>query len=134
MILDDIADRGSAYGIPGMVVDGMNVLEVYEKAGEMIGKARDGMGPALIECKTYRYRGHSRFEPANYRTKEEVEEWKKKDPIEHWRKHLADSYLTEAQVLEEIDRKVEEDIEAAVLFAENSPDPEPEDYRKYIFA
>ncbi|MEW5815638.1 MAG: thiamine pyrophosphate-dependent enzyme [Spirochaetota bacterium] len=103
MVINDIAERGSAYGIPGIVVDGMNVLEVYAKTGEMIKRARQGEGSSLIECKTYRYRGHSRFEPAGYRGKEEVEEWKKKDPIEQWKKYLVEVYAGVKTTLDEIE-------------------------------
>ena len=88
MLLENIADRASAYGIPGVVVDGMDLRGVHAAAGEAIRRARGGEGPTLLECKTYRYMGHSRFEPSSYRTKEELVEWKKRDPIALFRSVL----------------------------------------------
>ena len=134
MLLDNVADRAAAYGIPGQVVDGMDLLAVYGAAGEAIKRARQGDGPTLLECKTYRFMGHSRFEPAGYRSKEEVEAWKKRDPIPMFREWLLKSLLTSEAEFEEIDNAVAKEIEAAVAFAEQSPDPEPDDYARYIFA
>lgn len=134
MLLDNVADRAAAYGIPGQVVDGMDLLAVYGAAGEAIKRARQGDGPTLLECKTYRFMGHSRFEPAGYRSKEEVEAWKKRDPIPMFREWLLKSLLASEAEFEEIDNAVTKEIEAAVAFAEQSPDPEPDDYAPYIFA
>jgi pyruvate dehydrogenase E1 component alpha subunit len=134
MLLDNVADRAAAYGIPGQVVDGMDLLAVYGAAGEAIKRARQGDGPTLLECKTYRFMGHSRFEPAGYRSKEEVEAWKKRDPIPMFREWLLKSLLASEAEFEEIDNAVAMEIEAAVAFAEQSPDPEPDDYARYIFA
>ena len=134
MLLDNVADRAAAYGIPGQVVDGMDLLAVYGAAGEAIKRARQGDGPTLLECKTYRFMGHSRFEPAGYRSKEEVEAWKKRDPIPMFREWLLKSLLASEAEFEEIDNAVAKEIEAAVAFAEQSPDPEPDDYARYIFA
>jgi len=134
MLLDNVADRAAAYGIPGQVVDGMDLLAVYGGAGEAIKRARQGDGPTLLECKTYRFMGHSRFEPAGYRSKEEVEAWKKRDPIPMFREWLLKSLLASEAEFEEIDNAVAKEIEAAVAFAEQSPDPEPDDYAPYIFA
>jgi len=134
MLLDNVADRAAAYGIPGAVVDGMDLLAVYDAAGEAIGRARQGEGPTLLECKTYRFMGHSRFEPAGYRSKEEVERWKKRDPISLFSQWLLQSLQVPEAELKEIDEAVAKEIEAAVAFAEQSPDPGPEDYVPYIFA
>lgn len=134
MLLDNVADRAAAYGIPGQVVDGMDLRAVYGAAGEAIKRAREGGGPSLLECKTYRFGGHSRFEPAGYRSKEEVEAWKKRDPIPMFRQWLLDSLQVSEGELDEIDNGVAKEIEAAVAFAEQSPDPEPDDYSQYIFA
>jgi TPP-dependent pyruvate/acetoin dehydrogenase alpha subunit len=134
MLLDNVADRAAAYGIHGQVVDGMDLLAVYGAAGEAIKRARQGDGPTLLECKTYRFMGHSRFEPAGYRLKEEVEAWKKRDPIPMFRGWLFESQLVSEAEIEEIDSAVAKEIEAAVAFAEQSPDPEPDDYARYIFA
>jgi TPP-dependent pyruvate/acetoin dehydrogenase alpha subunit len=134
MLLSDIADRAAAYGIPGVVVDGMDLRVVHAAAGEAVRRARDGEGPTLLECKTYRYMGHSRFEPSSYRTKEELEEWKKRDPIALFRAVLlAEAGASEADVAQ-VERTVDEVIEEAVRFAEQSPDPAPGDWRRWIFA
>lgn len=132
--IEDIADRAPAYGIPGVVADGMDVLAVYEKAKEAVDRARRGEGPTLIECKTYRFMGHSRFEKATYRTEEELGEWKKRDPIPLFADYLQKEHgITEAEI-QHIGRQVDQEIENAVAFAEQSPDPDPLDYQKYIYA
>lgn len=132
--IENIADRAVSYGMPGVIADGMDVLDVYEKANKAVERARRGEGPTLIECKTYRYMGHSRFEKPTYRTKEELEEWKLRDPIPNFAKYLKNQYSVNEEELRKIDSEVEQEIENAVTFAENSPDTDPLDYRKYIYA
>jgi TPP-dependent pyruvate/acetoin dehydrogenase alpha subunit len=134
LLLEDIADRARAYGIPGSVVDGMDVQAVYEAAGAAVLRARRGEGPAFLECKTYRFRGHSRFEPAKYRRPEELESWKARDPIAGWRRRLESEYRVSPGELDELEAGVASEIEEAVAFAEASPDPDPDDYLRYIFA
>jgi pyruvate dehydrogenase E1 component alpha subunit len=134
MVLDNVADRAAAYGIPGLVVDGMDLLAVYLAAGEAVQRARQGGGPTLLECKTYRFVGHSRFEPAGYRTKEEVEEWKKRDPIPMFQERLISKFQASKADFEKIESEVSREMEEAVAFAEQSPDPGPDDYARYIFA
>ena len=134
MLIDDIADRAAGYGMPGVVVDGQDLLAVRKAAGEAIENARNGKGPTLIECKTYRYRGHSRFENPNYRTKEELKEWQKRDPINLFAKYLAKEYNVKEDELEKISNNVDAMMDAAVEFSEQSPDPKPCDYKDYIFA
>ena len=134
MLLDDIADRASAYGIPGIAVDGMDVRAVYKVAAEAVERARNGRGPTLIECKTYRFRGHSRFEDPSYRTKEELEEWLKRDPIKLFSEYLQNDLKISSKELRSIDKEVAGEMERAVKFAESSDDPKPTDYEKYIFA
>jgi TPP-dependent pyruvate/acetoin dehydrogenase alpha subunit len=125
----DIATRAVGYGMPGEVVDGMDVVGVYEAAKTAIERARAGLGPTLLECKTYRYEGHSRGDPSFgvYRSREEVEEWKKKDPIDKCRaKLMADGHFTvekDEVMREQIIKMVDE----AVKFAEESPAPEPKE-------
>jgi TPP-dependent pyruvate/acetoin dehydrogenase alpha subunit len=131
--VEHIADRAGAYGIKGVIADGMDVLDVYSKASELIENMRKGGAPAILECKTYRYMGHARFEKPVYRTKEEVEEWKKRDAIERLRNEMIEEKKGVAKLIEEIDRNVDADIEAAVEFAEKSPSPKPEAYREYIY-
>jgi pyruvate dehydrogenase E1 component alpha subunit len=131
--IDDIAERASAYGIPGQVVNGMDLTAVYDAAKNAVQRARQGKGPTLIETKTYRYMGHSRFEKAAYRTKEELEEWKRRDPINSYRAYLSEKFGVKEQETEKIHKEVEAEMEDAVRYAEQSPDPEPEDYRRYLY-
>lgn len=134
MLLDNIAERATSYGIPGIIADGMDVLEVYNKSAQAIERARNGQGPTLIECKTYRFMGHARFEKPNYRSKEELEEFKKRDPIIIYKNKLLNEYEIDIAEISNIDKLVKNEIDEAVNFAENSPDPEPLDYLKYLFA
>jgi TPP-dependent pyruvate/acetoin dehydrogenase alpha subunit len=130
----DIAKRAAAYGIPGNTVDGMSVLEVYDAAGEAIGRARRGDGPTLLELKTWRFRPHFQGEPATYRTREEEEQWIAKDPLAIARAQLGDKGLLEADRAEEIEREVEAELDRAVEYARQSPDPLPEDALTDLFA
>lgn len=124
--VDDIADRGAGYGIPGLVVDGNNVIAVYEAAKEAVDRARTGQGPTLIECKTYRWRTHFEGEPDTYRPPEEVEAWIKREPIAPYREQLIEGgVLTEVEA-EGIEAAVLEELDEAVGFGRRSPDPEPE--------
>jgi TPP-dependent pyruvate/acetoin dehydrogenase alpha subunit len=131
--IEDIADRAAAYGIPGVVVDGNDVVAVYEAAGEAIARARRGEGPTLIECKTYRLCGHSRSDPRTYRTKEEEAMWEAKDPIPLLGERLKELDPATDETLEAIEREVESLIDEAVAFAEESPSPEPTDTLKHVF-
>jgi len=134
MLIENIADRAVAYGIPGVTVDGNDVLAVYEAARQAVERAKKGEGPTLIECKTYRHKGHSRFDPATYRPKEEVEFWLKKDPIPRFRGKLVEmGVLTDAEA-EQIEKEVLNEIEEAVKFALESPYPEPEEALKDVYA
>lgn len=121
----DIADRAVAYGIPGVKVDGMDVVAVCNAAHEAVDRARNGGGPTLIECKTYRFEGHCAGDPpyGSYRTKGEVLMWRKKDPIKRF---LKIGVLT-PQEAEEIKQELILEIEDAVRFAMKSPYPDPED-------
>jgi pyruvate dehydrogenase E1 component alpha subunit len=124
---------GEAYDIPSEPVDAMSPEAVHlavEKAAE---RARKGDGPTLLEFRTYRYKGHSMSDPAKYRTKEELEEYKAKDPIEQVRAVLlSNKYATEAE-LEAIDKNIKEEVEASVKFAEESPYPSPEEAFKDVY-
>jgi pyruvate dehydrogenase E1 component alpha subunit len=127
MNVEDIAARASAYGIPGMTVDGNDVLAVHETSGQAVKRARSGAGPTLIECKTYRHKGHSRVDPAKYRPKEEVDGWLAKDPIKRLRaKLMSDKLLTEDEV-EKIERNISSQVQDAVNYAVESAYPKPEE-------
>ncbi len=130
----NIAMRASAYGIPGKVVDGNDVLAVYDTVSEAVNKARRGSGPSLIECKTYRHKGHSRLEPANYRPKEEVKDWLKKDPITYLEIKLLERGVLSAQKIGHMKKEINKIVEEAVTFAKDSEDPLPESGTRYVFA
>ncbi len=132
----DVADRAPGYGMPGVVVDGMDVIAVYEAAGEAIARARAGEGPTLLECKTYRYYDHVgvRGMGLSYRTDEEVEEWQKKDPIDQFEARLAEQEVLSVEAAEAVHVDVKEQIEAAIKFAEDSPYPDPEAILEDVYA
>lgn len=129
-----IAERGSAYGVPSELIDGQDVWAVYEAARRAVDRARAGNGPTLIECKTYRYRGHSRFEPASYRSKDEENEWKKRDPIKLWAERLIAAGIVSEEEIKVIRSDVQKIVDAAVEFAENSDAPKPETALDLVFA
>ncbi|MDH7478228.1 MAG: thiamine pyrophosphate-dependent dehydrogenase E1 component subunit alpha, partial [Candidatus Bathyarchaeota archaeon] len=134
MNIENIADRAVAYGIPGVVVDGNDVLAVYDAAQKALERARNGEGPTLIECKTYRHKGHSRVDPARYRPKEEVEAWLAKDPIKRFKERLLQiKTLTEAEI-QQIEKEVSTEIEETVKFAMESPYPGPEEALEDVYA
>jgi pyruvate dehydrogenase E1 component alpha subunit len=134
MVVNDVADRASAYGIPGVVVDGNDVMAVYEAAAAAVERARSGEGPSLIECKTWRWRGHFEGDPAVYKDPAEQQEWIKKDPIPRFAQKLIElKYASEAE-LAAIKQKVDAQIEAAVRFAEESPDADPQDVLTDVYA
>ena len=121
--IKDVADRGAAYGIPGIAVDGNDVMAVNEAAAEAVARARKGQGPTLLECKTYRWRGHFEGDPANYKPKEEQEAWLKKDPIPRFTKFLKENNILTAEELAALDQQVQEEMAEAIRFAEESPSP-----------
>jgi len=118
-----LSDRAVAYGIPGVTVDGNNVWEVYTATQEAVARARRGEGPTLLECLTYRWRGHMEGEDARYRDPKEVEAWKKKCPIQRLERQLLDSGVLTPQDLAEITRQAEATVNEAMAFALDSPDP-----------
>ena len=132
----DVADRAPGYGMPGVVVDGMDVVAVYEAAGEAIARARAGEGPTLLECKTYRYYDHVgvRGMGLKYRTDEEVEEWQKKDPIDQFEARLAEQGILSSDAAKAVHDGVLTEIAAAVKFAEDSPYPDPEAILEDVYA
>jgi len=135
--IKNIADRAIGYGMPGVVVDGNDVFAVYEAVNEAVKRARNGGGPTLIECKTYRHYGHHVGDPNNgaaYRSKEEMAEWKEKCPIKRMKQYfIVKGFLTEKEI-DEIEKNVDKAIEEAVQFAIESPLPEPEALLADIYA
>jgi len=126
MAIENVADRAVAYGIPGVVVDGNDVIAVFEAAHEAVERARSGNGPTLMECKTYRHKGHSRFDPATYRPKEEVEEWLKRDSIIRFKARLLEMKTLTEEEADKIEQEVVATVEDAVKFALESPYPKPD--------
>lgn len=120
-----VAQRAEAYGMPGVLVDGNDVLAVREVAAQAIDRARRGEGPTLIESLTYRQCGHSRSDPRNYRTREEEEEWRTRDPVATFGARLVREEYADEATLNDIAGDVEETISDAIAFAEASPSPSP---------
>jgi TPP-dependent pyruvate/acetoin dehydrogenase alpha subunit len=130
-----IAQRAEAYGIPWFYIDGNDLLTVYETARNAAEKIRSGAGPVFIETQTYRYFGHSKSDRNLYRTKEEIETWRNtKDPIKRFGSLLSESGLMTDTLAEEIDKEALSIIEAAVAFADASPDPDPSTVTEYVYA
>lgn len=125
MAVTDIADRAAAYDMPGVVVDGNDVLAVYEAVGEAVKRARKGEGPSLIECKTYRWRGHFEGDACTYRCDEELKEWIAKDPIPRFEEKLVENGVLKADGVAKIKAELAAELDEAIAFAEKSPLPEP---------
>jgi len=123
MCVPNIADRAAAYDMPGVTVDGNDVMAVYEAAQEAIKRARQGQGPTLIECKTYRHRGHFEGDPCVYRQPKELEEWKEKDPIPRFEQRLLALGALTPETVQKIKESIKNEIVAAERFAEESPFP-----------
>lgn len=119
----ELWQRAQGYGVPGSCVDGNDVLAVYAAAQEAVSRARNGLGPTLLECRTYRHRGHSRFEKPNYRSREEEAAWKTRDPIPAFAHVLVTAQIAEQEELDAIDQEVKQQMEDAVAFARQSPPP-----------
>lgn len=129
----DVASRAAAYGIPGVAVDGNDVLQIHEAAGTAIERARSGEGPTLLECKTYRLVGHFEGDPGTtYRTKDEIKEWKKRDPMQKLRKDSLGSVTQDE--FDAIDQAVDREVAEAYEFAKASPQPSPETVAEHVFA
>ncbi len=125
--IDDIAARSSGYGIPGLVVDGNDVMAVYEAVSETVKTIREGKGPALLELKTRRYKGHFEGDPQSYKTPEEIAEEMKNDPIPIFAKQLLEQEITTEENLKEIEEEVKKELQEAIEFTEKSPFPSLEE-------
>jgi pyruvate dehydrogenase E1 component alpha subunit len=132
--IEDIADRGAGYGIPGLAIDGNDVVAVYEAAQEAVDRARAGEGPTIIECKTYRWRTHFEGEPDTYRPPEEVQAWMKREPIAPYRSQLIKSGVLSEAEANEIEAAVLRQIDEAVEFGRTSPSPEQESALEDLWA
>ncbi len=128
------ADRAPAYGIPGRVADGTDVFAVYEAAEELTREIRQGGGPAILECKAYRWRGHFEGDQARYRDQAEADRWIKKDCVQKMETWLLEKKMITETEIEEMRAEFEAKLDAAVIFAENSPEPAPETIYDYLYA
>ncbi|MEA4855027.1 MAG: thiamine pyrophosphate-dependent dehydrogenase E1 component subunit alpha [Solidesulfovibrio sp.] len=134
MAVTDIADRAAAYDMPGVVVDGNDVLAVYEAVTEAVKRARRGEGPSLVECKTYRWRGHFEGDACTYRCVEELNDWLAKDPIPRFATKLVEAGIASQDELEAISVGIKADVEAAVAYAEASPYPDAAELLDDVYA
>jgi TPP-dependent pyruvate/acetoin dehydrogenase alpha subunit len=125
LAIDDVADRAAGYGFQGVSINGNDVLAVYQSTQGALRRARAGEGPTLVECKTYRWHGHSEHDKAFYRTEEELAMWKSRDPIPTFTAYLEQLNMLTPERLREIEARVASVIDDAVAFAESSPDPDP---------
>jgi pyruvate dehydrogenase E1 component alpha subunit len=122
----NVSDRAAGYNMPGFNVDGMDVFAVYDAAGEAVGRARAGEGPSLLECRTYRFYGHTVFDnPLTYRTKEEESFWRGRDPLKLFREAVLPQGQITAEELDQIDREAAQLMEEAIQFADASALPDP---------
>ena len=134
-VAGSIAKRAEGYGFPGVEVDGNDVLAVYEVAKEAFERARRGEGPTLIEAKTYRLTAHSSDDDdRRYREREEVEDWRQKDPITRFERHLEEAGLLDEEKKEEIGRRIKDEVDEAVEYAEEAPFADPEEALERVYA
>jgi len=132
--IERISDRAAGYSMPGVTVDGNDLMAVYEAVSEAVKRARKGKGPSLIENVTYRWRGHSRSDVNRYRTKEEIEAWKQKCPIQRFRARLIEEGVLTEEKADRIEQEAYAAIDAAVEFAEASPEPAIETIEEGVYA
>jgi len=130
----EIYKKASVFGMAGIEVDGMDVMAVRAVAQEAIARARAGEGPTLIEALTYRFRGHSLADPDELRSQEEKEFWFTRDPVQKFAAYLTQNNLADSEELQAIRQKIQDVINEAVEFAQSSPEPDPSELRRYIFA
>jgi TPP-dependent pyruvate/acetoin dehydrogenase alpha subunit len=130
----NLADRAKAYGIPGVIVDGNDVLTVYEAVADAVKRARKGEGPTLIECKTWRHHGHFEGDTKTYMSKEEAAEWMKKDPILLFKLKLLKMGVMTDEIADKINQEIANEIEKSVQFAEESEYPDAEEVLNDVYA
>jgi pyruvate dehydrogenase E1 component alpha subunit len=134
MAVPNVADRASAYAMPGVAVDGNDLPAVAAASLVAVSRARSGGGPTLVECKTYRLRGHSKSDRNLYRTKEEIEAWRKRDPIRRLESELVAHGRFDAAELADLEKQAQLEIEQALDFAKASPDPDPAQLTRDVYA
>jgi len=134
MAVPNVADRASAYAMPGIAVDGNDLPAVVAASRAAVSRARAGDGPTLLECKTYRLRGHSKSDRNLYRTKDEIDTWRKRDPIARLESELAAHGRFAPGELAEFSREAQRTMERALEFAKSSPDPDPAELTRDVYA
>ena len=134
MNIENISERAASYGIPGKTVDGNDVLAVYEAVLAADEYARSGQGPSLIDCFSYRWRGHSKSDRNLYRTHEEIDGWKQKCPIRRFKKNLVDAGVMTSEETESIDKAAKAAIDNAAEAAQAFPEPSPENMEDEVYA
>jgi pyruvate dehydrogenase E1 component alpha subunit len=132
--IDDLADRAKAHGIPGVIVDGQDVDTVHAAVQEAVARARAGDGPSLLEMKTYRFRGHSRTDPANYRPEGELARWQKRDPITILGERLAEAGTLSADGQQSLRAEIQQLVDETADRAKQAPLPTIEEVRSYVYA
>lgn len=134
MAIEDVAERAKGYGFPGVVVDGNDILAVYEVTKEAVDRARSGGGPTLIDAKTYRFLPHtSEDDDRRYRSREEVEEWKRRDPIERFQRDLLQAGILTEALDQDARTRAAAEADDAVEFAEKSPEPDPKEVLRHVY-
>ena len=131
--IEKISDRAAAYGMPGVTVDGNDLLDVYATVGQAVELARSGGGPSLVETLTYRWRGHSKSDANRYRTRDEIEAWKKKCPINRFSSHLLNTGIPQAEI-DDVCAAASSAIDEAVAYAEACPEPDLEQIERGVYA
>jgi pyruvate dehydrogenase E1 component alpha subunit len=134
MAVEDVAVRAEGYGFDGVAINGNDVLAVYQAMKGARRRARAGEGPTLVECKTYRWHGHSEHDKAFYRSKEELAMWKSRDPVPTFTTYLTHMNVITPEKEQEIDERIKTVLDDAVRFAEDSPDPAPEEAVTDLYA
>ena len=132
--VEDLVERAKAHSMPGLIVDGQDVDEVYESVSSALARARAGEGPTLIEAKTYRYRGHSRTDPAKYRPEGELERWQERDPIDLLAAKLESEGLLSADDRLALREEIQAHVDASAERAGEAPVPTPEEIKRYVYA
>jgi pyruvate dehydrogenase E1 component alpha subunit len=134
MAIDDVADRAHGYGFDGVAINGNDVLAVYQSTLGAIARARAGEGPTLIECKTYRWHGHSEHDKAFYRSDEELAMWKSRDPIPTFTTYLRARHVLDDAKVKDVEDRVASTIDDAVEYAMNGAEPDPKDAVTDLYA
>ena len=130
----EIRQKAEGYEMPNSRVDGMDIMAVRAAAEEVIAQVRNGGGPYFLEAVTYRYRGHSMGDPERYRKSDEVKKWQENDPIGIYRRFLIDQDIASEEELNDLDKRIESEVQEAIQFAENSPEPPPEALFEHVYA